>query len=115
MPPRVDLLAYHLGQFAQEGAVVDRMHRIQAQAVETVLQQPHQGVVDEEVAHFPAAEIDGRAPGRLAVVTEEVLGIAAEKIAVRAEVVVDHVEDHHQAMAVGAVDQVLEVFGRAIG
>ncbi|MNN57495.1 hypothetical protein D3C81_1724860 [compost metagenome] len=36
-------------------------------------------------------------------------------IAVWPEMVVDHVYDHRQAQAVGAVDQLLERFGRAIG
>ncbi|MNC56542.1 hypothetical protein D3C75_1061480 [compost metagenome] len=36
-------------------------------------------------------------------------------VAIGAEVVVDHVEDDGQPMAVGAVDQMLELFGRAVG
>src|SRR3546814_15497687 len=65
------------------------MYGIEAQPVEAVVHQPHQRVVDEEVADFAAAEIDAIAPGRLLVVAEEVFGVAAEVVAVRAEVVVD--------------------------
>lgn len=104
-----------LGQFGEEAAVGNGMHGIEAQPVEAVVHQPHQRVVDEEVADFAAAEIDAIAPGRLLVVAEEVFGVAAEVIAVRAEVVVDHIEKHHQAEAVGGIDQMLELFRTAIG
>ena len=91
------------------------MHRVQAQAVEAVFQQPHQRVVDEEVPHLAPPEVDGRAPRGVLVFAEEALGVAMQVIAVRAEVVVDHVENHRQAMAVGGVDQVFELFGSAVG
>ncbi|MNP79418.1 hypothetical protein D3C76_1772570 [compost metagenome] len=79
------------------------MHRVQAQPVHAVVLQPHQGVFDEEVAHRFTAEVDGRAPGCLPVGAEEVAGIVAEVIALRAEVVVDHIQQHHQAQLMGPV------------
>lgn len=112
---RLDAGVHALGQLGEETAVGNRMHGVEAQPVEAVVQQPHQGVVDEEVAHFAAAEIDAVAPGRLLVVAEEVLGIAAQVVAVRPEVVVDHVEKDHQAQPVGGVDQVLEFFRASVG
>jgi hypothetical protein len=51
------------------------------------------------------------APRACAVFAEEAAGVAVQVIAVRAEVVVDHVENHRQTVAVGAVDQVFELFG----
>ena len=115
MARRIGLLAHPLGQFLEKIRVFDGMHRVQAQAVKTVLQQPHQGVVDEEVAHLAPTEIDGRSPRRVPVFAEEPLGVAMQVIAIRPEVVVDHVENHRQAKAMGGVDQVLELFGRTIG
>ena len=70
---RLDAGVHALGQLGEETAVGNRMHGVEAQPVEAVVQQPHQGVVDEEVAHFAAAEIDAVAPRRLLVVAEEVL------------------------------------------
>lgn len=72
-------------------------------------------VLIEELADFAATEIDGLAPGRLPVVAEERGGVLREVVAVRPEVVVDHVDEDHQAHAVSAVDQMLELLGRAVG
>ncbi len=46
---------------------------------------------------------------------KKAFGVAVQVIAVGAEVVVDHIENHRQTMAVGRVDQVFELFGRAVG
>ena len=97
------------------GAIGNRVHGIEAQAVDAIVEQPHQGVLIEELADFAATEIDGLAPGRLPVVAEERGGVLREVVAVRAEVVVDHVDEDHQAHAVSAVDQMLELLGRAVG
>ena len=54
-------------------SVDEGVHGVEAQAVEVVVAQPHQGVVAEEAAHLLAAravEIHGRAPGRLVAVGE---------------------------------------------
>ncbi|MCW0423767.1 hypothetical protein NB713_001710 [Xanthomonas sacchari] len=104
-----------LAQRVEEGVGHDRMHRIQAQAVEAILVQPHQRVVDEVALHRRQAEVDRRAPGRRRVLAEEGRGVLAQVIAVRAEVVVDHIQEHAQAQAVGLVDQCLEFVGMAVG
>ncbi len=54
------------------------------------------------------------APFVLVAVGEVVLRELAQVVAVRPEVVVDHVEDHAQADGVGAVDEAAKVVGRAI-
>ncbi|EXF46710.1 hypothetical protein BAY1663_00874 [Pseudomonas sp. BAY1663] len=115
MAPGFDRGMHALGQLGEEAAVGNGVHRIQAQAVEAVVEQPHQRVIDEEVPYFAAAEVDGIAPGGLLVMPEEVPSVAPQVVAVRAEVVVDHIEKHHQAQAVGRVDQVLELFRAAVG
>lgn len=91
------------------------MHRIQAQAVETVFDKPHQGVVDKEVTHLAAAKIDPGAPRGVTVFAKKAFGILAQVIAVGAEVVVDHIKDHCQAMPMGTVDQVLQLIGSPQG
>ena len=57
-----------LGDLGDDGAlavVEDRVHGVEAQAVEVILLEPIERVVDEEVAHRPrlgAVEIDARRP-----------------------------------------------------
>ena len=46
---------------------------------------------------------------------EELRGVGRQVVPVGAEVVVDDVEEHHQAEAVGGVDQRLQRVGRAVG
>ncbi len=115
MSARFNAATYPLGKFRQEGLVANGVHSVHAQAVEAILEQPHQSVVDEKVAHLLASEIDRIAPWGVQVATEKLLGITAQVVAVRAEVVVDHVQNHHQAKTVSGVDQVLELVGRAVG
>ncbi len=107
--------AHAIGQFEQKVAVGNGMHRIQAQAVEAVFVQPHQRAIDEEIPHLAPAKVDGIAPGRVLVVAEEGAGIAPQVVAVGPEVVIDNVEKHHQPVAMGGVDQLLELFRRAVG
>ncbi|MNQ52378.1 hypothetical protein D3C85_663910 [compost metagenome] len=102
-------------QLQHELAVADGVHGVQAQPVHAVVLQPHQRVFDEEVAHRLTTKIDGRAPGRLPVGAEELAGIVTEVVALRTEVVVDHVHQHHQAQLVGAVHQAAQLVRRAIG
>ena len=92
----------------------DRVDRVEAQAVEAIFHQPVERVVDEELAHFAAAEIDRRTPRRVDVVAEERRRVAREIVPVRAEMVVDDVEKHHQAVAVRGIDQRLQFVGRAV-
>ena len=66
-------------------------------------------------AHLGPAEIDGGAPGRGDVVAEEARRIGGEIVPVRPEVVVDDVEEDHQAEAVRGVDQRLQLVRRAVG
>jgi len=114
MPARFHRRAHALRQFHQEVGLVDGVHRVQAQAIAAVIAQPHQGVLDEVLAHLWAAEIDGVAPGRLAVFPEERAGVLVQVVAVRAEVVVDHIDHHHQPVAMGLIDQRAQLLRAAI-
>ena len=77
---------------------------------------PEEGVADHEVAHRVAVgtvEVDRLPPGG-AVAVGEVGSEAAEVVPLRAEVVVDHVEDHRQPLAVAGIDQPLEPLRTAV-
>ena len=51
------------GHLDEERAIGNRVHGIEAQAVDAIVEQPHQGVFIEELADFAATEIDGLAQG----------------------------------------------------
>ncbi len=107
-----------LGDDADGRGVRDRVHRVDAQAVEVELGEPVERVVDVEVAHRAAAlriEIDRRPPGRDMRRIEERRRVGVQVVAFRAEVVVDDVEQHHQAARVRGVDEALHVVRRAVG
>ena len=94
-----------LGDEVQLAVVDDRVHGIEAQAVEAILLQPVERVVDEEVAHGAAVlavEVDRRAPRRVMTVGEELRRVRVQLVAFRAEVVVDHVEQHRSPRACAA-------------
>ena len=97
--------------------VGDRVHRVEAQPVAVVVAQPHQCVVDDEPAYLVAAgsvEVDRRAPVGL-VPLGEVRPELGQVVACRAEVVVDDVHDHAEAIRVCRVDQPLQPIGPAVG
>lgn len=100
------------------GIVTYGVNRVHPQAVEAELLDPVERVVDEEIAHRAgrlAVVVDGRTPRRLVRGVEELRAVGMQVVAFGAEVVVDHVDQHHQAEPVGVVDQRLELVGRAVG
>ncbi len=99
--------------FEQRGleVVPDLVDGVEAQAVEAVFLEPIKRVLDEEGAHGRAIVGDGHAPGRVALRIEEVGRVGVQVVAVRAEVIVDHVEKDHQPARVRRVDEALERLG----
>ncbi len=91
------------------------MHRIQAQAIEAVIAQPHQRIVDEEPPHPWLAEVDGLAPRGGAVVTEEPPCVVAQTVPLRPEVVVDHIQQHGKPGLMRGVDKGLQGCRPAVG
>jgi hypothetical protein len=106
-----------LGEDVAAALVVDGVGGVQAHPVEVVLVQPVEGVLDEEVAYrgaLVAVEVHRLAPGGAVPPRPVVRAEGAGVVAVGAEVVVDHVEQHRQAVAVGGVHQAAQVVGPAV-
>ncbi len=96
--------------------VNDSLHCIQAQGVHVIVPHPHDRIVDEEPAHLVAArpvEIHGAAPGgRIPV--GEIGPETAQVVALGAEVIVDHIENHGEPLLVASVHQPFELHGAAV-
>ncbi len=106
-------------ELLQEGGgagVDDGVHGVEAEAVEVVVAEPHQGVVAEEPADLVAVravEVERVAPGGV-VAVGEVGGELRQEVARRPHVVVHDVEDHAELVGVAGVDQPLQPFGPAV-
>jgi hypothetical protein len=99
------------GQAVEEGVVADRVDGVEAQAIEPEGLEPVERVVDEKPRHRLAPEGDRRAPGRVAALVEELGHVGRQVVPVRPEVIVDDVQQHHHAQAVGRVDQAFSSSG----
>ena len=97
--------------------VDERVRGVEAEPVEAVLLQPMPRVVQEQVADAARAvvvEVHGLPPRRLVLRGEH--GTECGDVgAVRAEVVVDDVEEHGEALGVGRVHEPAQVAGAAVG
>ena len=123
---QVDLTARHafahavreLGQQVRIAIVSQRVHRVQPQPIEVEVLDPLQRVAHDELAHRTAAravEVDRRTPWREMPVGE-CLGCECVHIGTLGpEVVVDHVEQHHQSARMGGVDEGLQIRRATIG
>src|SRR5215218_11235385 len=94
------------------------MHRVEPEAVEVVLLQPVEGVVDEILSYVLAAlavKVDRCSPRRVVPVGEELRGVERKVVSFGTEVVVDHVEEGHEASGVGVLHEVLEFIRGPVG
>ena len=114
IPRRIDAGADGGGEVGQRALRRDGVRRIEAQAVEAVFVEPIKRIMGEEIAHFASPERDRRTPRCLRAFVEERLGIAVQVIPVRAEMVIDDIEQHHQPKRVRVVDHRLQLARRAI-
>jgi hypothetical protein len=92
--------------------VQDGVHGVKPEPIEVELLDPVERVVDHEVAHRSACragEVDGCAPGCPVPVGEEGGRDRVQVIPLGAEMVVDNVEDDHQAARMRRVHQRLHV------
>ncbi len=96
----------------------NRMDGIQAQSVEIEFVQPVKRVMHEEVAHHAralAVEVDRRTPWRVVRRIEELRRVRGKIVSLRSEMVVDHVEEDHQAARMRRRHQALEILRCAVG
>src|SRR5579875_1664113 len=97
-------------------AVEDRVHRIQSQSVEVIIPQPHQRVIDEKPSYFVAertVKIQGLAP-RYRVTVCEIRPELFEIVAMRAYVVVDHVQQNGERSLMAGVYESFKTLRPAI-
>ena len=96
------------------------LRRVEPQPVEMILVDPIAGIGDEEFAHrarIGTVEIDRLTPFVVVAIGEISRGEQFEIVSVRAEMVVDDVEDDGDAEGMGAVDEAAEIsrVGRRAG
>ena len=112
---RLDL-GRELLQDVERAAVFQGVHRVQPQAVQVIVAQPHQRVADQERAHLVRpglVQVDRRAPRgdvRLGEVRSEVGQPVAD-----ADVVVHHVEQDGQPARVARVHEPFQPVRAAVG
>src|ERR1700721_2180937 len=79
--------------------------------------KPEESVVDKKIADCPAittVEIDAIAPRSMVAVGEKLRRVRVKVISFRAEMVIDHIEHHHDAAAMSALNKFFEVVGPAV-
>ncbi len=113
--PGLDGRAHGGGHLVHPVLLLDRVHRIEAQTVESILHQPKKHVLGEEAAHNRLTEIDRRSPGRRVVLAKELRRVERQVVSVGSEMIVHDVEEDHQAKVVRRVDQRLQCVRRAVG
>ena len=98
-------------------SIEDLLRRVEPQPVEMIFVDPIAGIGDEEFAHrtgIGAVEIDRLAPFVVVAIGEISRGERFEIVSVRAEMVVDDVEDDGDAERMRAVDEAAEIVGPAV-
>ena len=70
---------------------------INAQTIKTILHQPVQRIIDEEIRHDGIVEINAVAPRCIIPGVEEALGIFQKVISVRPEVIINDIQKDHQS------------------
>ena len=97
--------------------IANRVDGVHAQAVEAVLLNPVQRVVNEKIAHSARlfrVVIDGGAPRRLVAGVEEMRAARMQVVTFGTEVVVDHVDQHHHPQCVRRIDEGLQLVRRSV-
>src|SRR2546430_9205371 len=116
-PAPTEIYTFPLHDALPISLVVDGVNRIQTQAVEVVFLEPVERVVDEELAHrrtVRSVKVDRGTPGGDVPLGEELRRVPVQVIALGAEVVVDHVEQHREAMPMRGRDQGLQLLRRTV-
>ena len=100
------------------GRVVDDgLHGVEAQTIEMEFIDPIAGIGDEKLPDRPGVglvEVDRAAPVGFVMPAVESVREHVEVVVGRAEVVIDHVENHAEPEAMRLVDEAAEIIGAAI-
>src|ERR1700719_2017555 len=102
-----------LGENVRPRIISNSVHRVETQSIEVVLLEPVQRVVNEEIAHCPGArtvKVDRLSPRSAVTVGEELRCVETERVAFRAEVVIDNVKKNHQILRMGRIHKMLQLF-----
>jgi hypothetical protein len=108
-------LARKLDQKLRLGGIADLVDGVEPQTVHAELREPVERVLDEEAPHGALRVVDPGAPRRVPGGVEERRRVGVEVIPLRSEVVVDHVEKHHEPPRVRGVDKRPQVVRSAVG
>src|SRR5262245_8917473 len=109
-----------IGQFFEKSngrMVENRMHRVEPERIDMAINDPIKRVLNKTIAHLvtpPPIEIERRSPRRL-VPVGEIRAELAKIISLRAEMVVNDVQNHRQAAPMAGVDEHLKVCRAAVG
>ncbi|RKO96300.1 hypothetical protein CAUPRSCDRAFT_12007 [Caulochytrium protostelioides] len=99
------------------GLIDERVHRVEAQAVDVEVAEPHRNVVQDvapDRVRLVAVQVQRGTPGRLVLVVE-VGRIRAQIRAGGPEMVVDDIEDDGEAVSVGGVDEAAQPARAPVG
>ena len=105
-----------LGEDVHRARVVDRVDRVEPEAVDVELADPHAAVLDHVAAHAfraRAVVVDRGAPGGLRPI-REVGTELGQIVTLGPEMVVDDVEEHRQAACVAGVDETAQAARSAV-
>src|SRR5260370_12532458 len=90
------------------------MDSIEAQTVEAILDQPVQRVFDKKTSDLIAAEIDRAAPWCCDVRAKHFGRVHMQIISVGSKMVVDDIQENHQATIVSSGNQTLQLVRRTL-
>src|SRR5712691_10256077 len=105
----------HLGENRLISLILDLINGVESQAIEAKLFEPIEHIVDEELPHRLLMEGNGAAPWRFAHGVKETGCVKGQIIPVGPEMIVDHVEQHHEPSRMCCIYQALKALRAAIG
>ncbi len=117
VPGKPGRLFSELGQKMFRPEVEDPVHRVQAESVYMEIPEPVKRVADKEIPYrpaVPAVVIYSLAPGG-AVPVGKIRPVTSEIVPFRAEMVINHVEDHGQSGFMAGVYELFEFPRAAVG
>src|SRR5271170_4384534 len=94
--------------------VVDNgVNRVQPETIEMIFSQPVERIVDEEITDHSAfwtIEVDAVSPRRGVSIGKELWRVRPEVISLGAKMVVDHIQQNHDAALMSALNQLFQIF-----